>query len=289
MHRSILGGFLLALIAGCSNDVHPIGTGPAAVDSDGGVGSGGSAGSGGAAGASASGGAGGDTTVSTTACTTDADCSNGLRCGYAVADHCAATGVCVGSNCQNSACITPAGACGCNGQSVEIVQMVSTGTNSSQLLYASAPYRGVGPCGGPTNDAPVACNDGTGATNCCGAGVTGGASCSTPDLECWTACTQGYHGHLVCSEGAWVAGKGLFPCGAGSPDVVACNDGTGATNCCGPSVASGAACSDSGLSCWSACSQGYRSQFGCGGGIWNAGHGLYPCDAADGGTPDAAK
>lgn len=138
MHRSILGGFLLAFIAGCSNDVHPIGSGPASVDSDGGAGSGGGAGNAG------NGGAGGDTTVSTTACTTDADCSNGLRCGYAIADHCAATGVCVGSNCQNSACITPAGACGCDGQSVDIVQMVSTGPNSSQFLYSVGALYGRG-------------------------------------------------------------------------------------------------------------------------------------------------
>jgi hypothetical protein len=73
----------------------------------------------------------------------------------------------------------------------------------------------------PTSDSgevDVACNDGTGATDCCPTGAAGGASCSVAGA-CFTRCTffgdgssQGWRGHLACSGGTWTAGHGLFPC-----------------------------------------------------------------------------
>jgi Kelch motif len=91
------------------------------------------------------------------ACATDSDCHAGLSCGYAVADGCAAKGVCVQSNCQGSACITPAGMCGCDGQSILPVQS-QISANSITTLYASAPSSGrIGPCTGfPSADAAAA-------------------------------------------------------------------------------------------------------------------------------------
>ena len=94
-------------------------------------------------------------------CVKDADCPVGLSCGYAVADGCAAKGVCVQSNCQNGACLTPAGMCGCDGQTILPVQSQQLSPNSSTLVYASAPSSGkIGPCtgipdAGFTADAPT--------------------------------------------------------------------------------------------------------------------------------------
>ena len=81
-------------------------------------------------------------------CAKDADCPAGLSCGYAVADGCAAKGVCIQSNCQGGACITPGGMCGCDGQGIVAVQVQNSG-NSFTVLYTSAPSSGrVGPCTG---------------------------------------------------------------------------------------------------------------------------------------------
>lgn len=234
MHRSTLSSFLTLFVLGCGGEVHMIGTGPvgAAAGDD----AGGAAGAG-AAGNPANGGGVNESTATVPSCTTDADCTGGLRCGYAVADRCTATGVCVASNCSNGSCINPGGACGCDGQSVDIVVMASTGTNSSQTLYTSAPYRGIGPCGGPSLAPLVSCNDGTGANNCCGPDVAGGAPCNEPDLQCWTACTQSYHGHYLCSDGAWIAGKGLFPCGDTDAGIAPVDDANAPLECAGYTVA----------------------------------------------------
>jgi hypothetical protein len=55
--------------------------------------------------------------------------------------------------------------------------------------------------------------------------VTSGMSCqSGGPTECWTRCTSGFTGHLVCGgDGAWVAGLGLFPCSSdgGAPSDAA--------------------------------------------------------------------
>lgn len=67
------------------------------------------------------------------------------------------------------------------------------------------------PCGGVT-----ACSDGTGSTDCCwntafeGGGCDGSASRCSP-----TGCQRGFKSYLYCgSDGVWVAGEGLFACGA---------------------------------------------------------------------------
>jgi len=83
------------------------------------------------------------------ACNKDTDCLPGLSCGYPVADGCAAKGVCVQGNCQKGACLTPAGMCGCDGQTILPVQSQELSPNSTTVVYASAPSSGkVGPCKG---------------------------------------------------------------------------------------------------------------------------------------------
>ena len=86
-------------------------------------------------------------------CVSDQDCTGGLRCGYPVTDLCAATGVCIESNCSGAgtSCLSPGGMCGCNGQSIEPVKVITqtdpSGGGSMIIQYASAPSSGrVGPC-----------------------------------------------------------------------------------------------------------------------------------------------
>jgi hypothetical protein len=73
----------------------------------------------------------------------------------------------------------------------------------------------------------------------------------------------------------------------------ACNDGTGATDCCpvdGGIPSSGALCSPIGLDCCTPCfsflpdsGQGFRVQKFCTSAGWNSGHGLFACNRGDGG------
>jgi len=58
--------------------------------------------------------------------------------------------------------------------------------------------------------------------------------------------------------------------------LVACNDGTGDADCCPESATSGASC-NSDTPCWTRCSSGLGGEMSCSGGIWSAGHGLFPC------------
>jgi hypothetical protein len=62
----------------------------------------------------------------------------------------------------------------------------------------------------------MSCDDGTGRANCCQPTVISGASCpASTAAECWTRCSSGFTGHFECSgDGSWLAGLGLFPCGA---------------------------------------------------------------------------
>jgi hypothetical protein len=93
------------------------------------------------------------------ACVKDGDCPAGLSCGYAVADGCAAKGVCVQNNCQNGACLTPAGMCGCDGQTILPVQSQQSSANSITIVYASAPSSGkIGPCTGIPDAGSPGCN-----------------------------------------------------------------------------------------------------------------------------------
>jgi len=70
--------------------------------------------------------------------------------------------------------------------------------------------------------------------------------------------------------------------------TTACDDGTGNTDCCSPAPVPGAACTAASDTCWTSCSftspdsatDGERSEYSCSGGIWVAGHGLFPCTLA---------
>ncbi|HJX62749.1 MAG TPA: hypothetical protein VJ860_02220 [Polyangia bacterium] len=132
------------------------------------------------------------------ACTKDTDCLPGLNCGYAVADGCAAKGVCVQSNCQKNACLTPAGMCGCDGQTILPVQSQQPSPNSITIVYASAPSSGrIGPCTSIVDAGSAGCTwqgkvipvgqkldagDGCNTCECTVAGIACTArACSPPD------------------------------------------------------------------------------------------------------------
>jgi hypothetical protein len=89
----------------------------------------------------------------------------------------------------------------------------------------------------------------------------------------------------ACHSGA--SPTDVSPSGAGD-DVaatrVACDDGTGATDCCPNGTVAGGNCSAGNSICYSRCvfaddasTQGTRNEFSCPGGTWLAGHGLFPC------------
>ena len=68
--------------------------------------------------------------------------------------------------------------------------------------------------GNDTNDATIACNDGTGESNCCNPSAKEDGHCSSNGLQCWHPCMGGGHTEMTCNGTTWSAGKGLFPCGA---------------------------------------------------------------------------
>jgi hypothetical protein len=155
-------------------------------------------------------------------CVNDVDCPAGLSCGYLVAGGCSTKGVCVQSNCQNGACLTPAGMCGCDGQTILPVQSQQTSTNSIAIVYASAPSSGkIGPCTGIPDAGVAGCTwqgktisvgqqvdagDGCNICECTVAGIAcTGRACFPPDaptLVCslpW-ALTFGSNGGRVSSQ-----------------------------------------------------------------------------------------
>jgi hypothetical protein len=156
------------------------------------------------------------------ACLKDGDCPAGLSCGYAVADGCAAKGVCVQNNCQKGACLNPAGMCGCDGQNISPVQSQQLSPNSSTVVYVSAPSSGrIGPCMGIPDAGSAGCTwqgkvisvgqqvdagDGCNTCECTVAGIACTArACSPPDaptLVCSlsSALTFGSNGGKVSSQ-----------------------------------------------------------------------------------------
>jgi hypothetical protein len=176
----------------------------------------------------------------------------------------------------------------------------AAGSGSAGSGSAGSGSAGSGSAGSGT----VACDDGTGEADCCADPAISGP-CANEGLTCWTPCgfsspaaTDGYRGHKFCGGGQWTAGLGLFPCsravadgGGAGAGTVACDDGTGATDCCADPSPTGA-CANEGLTCWTRCAfpsaaatDGYRGQKYCAGGQWGSGHGLFPCSraASDGG------
>lgn len=86
-----------------------------------------------------------------------------------------------------------------------------------------------------------------------------------------------------------VAVVAFIACATKSADsgvVEPCQDGTADTSCCVASVRAGDPCSTPDATCDTRCvvddgGAGSRSRMSCTGGVWTAGHGLFPCD--DGG------
>jgi hypothetical protein len=100
-------------------------------------------------------------------------------------------------------------------------------------------------------------------------------SCGGGSWSC-TREVQGMGG-CNCPEDAG-GGDGTVPAGE------ACNDGTGSSDCCPSGVTPGTACPTDGFACYDRCSfpdgaahEGTRGAYSCAGGLWSAGHGLFPC------------
>ena len=74
----------------------------------------------------------------------------------------------------------------------------------------------------------------------------------------------------------------------GGSVLVACNDGTGNTDCCPASAVQDGPCNGTISQCSrGGCHGGFTSYLYCGGGLWSAGAGLHPCsvDAAPDSSP----
>jgi hypothetical protein len=71
----------------------------------------------------------------------------------------------------------------------------------------------------------VACNDGTGNTDCCPPSALGGGVCDVNIRACSQGgCHGGWVSYLICAgNGTWVAQKGLLPCGAPDASLWPCN------------------------------------------------------------------
>ena len=92
---------------------------------------------------------------------------------------------------------------------------------------------------------------------------------------------------LGCACQIGVSGADAHPSDSGdgvSATTEACNDGTGAADCCPSSTIVGGSCSSGISTCYSRCAfaedssrQGSRGEFSCPSGTWLAGHGLFPC------------
>jgi hypothetical protein len=90
-------------------------------------------------------------------------------------------------------CPTDGGVFDCKGgRCVDVSHLDAGGTGGS----GTGGSGGTGSMGGP-----------------CPSDARSSAPCDGRVAQCWTACAQGFKEQLVCSDGAWLAGHGLFPCG----------------------------------------------------------------------------
>ncbi|HVW30253.1 MAG TPA: hypothetical protein VHC69_33075 [Polyangiaceae bacterium] len=107
----------------------------------------------------------------------------------------------------------------------------------------------------------------------CPANVIEDTPCDGRIEQCFTPCVNGGQGQFVCGNGTWSAGKGIYPCTNGTD--------------CPFDASSGAACDGSVAQCWTPCAGGFKQQYACSGGFWQAGHGLFPCGADAGASIEA--
>jgi hypothetical protein len=166
---------------------------------------------------------------------------------------------------------------------------------SASCAAVSGCSSGASVCLRPTQDGgqPIESTGGE-----CPSGIIENDHCDGRIQQCWLACSAGFRGQMACSGGTWLAGKGLFPCGAdgggaggaGGTTAAGGAGGTGTTGGdCPASAQSAASCDGRIEQCWTRCNGGFRSQFVCSGGAWLAGHGLFPCAADAGTSNDAGK
>jgi hypothetical protein len=157
----------------------------------------------------------------------------------------------------------------------------------------------------PHSTSPVACNDGTGNTDCCPGDAEPGKPRNYDGPACYTPCSLGGRGHLGCGppgrDGSRVWGTDvgidicppgpLFIDGGGMTSLTPgpCDDGTGLVDCCPPDLPGPFyQCAMEGATCWLRCSNGMRQRLICSPGPEvTAIHGTEPC-SNDGGAADAS-
>jgi hypothetical protein len=105
---------------------------------------------------------------------------------------------------------------------------------------------------------------------CGGATLTGDSDASTP---------RDADGNDAAASPGTGGSDGEGGNEAGSSILVPCNDGTGNLDCCPPEAVAGGPC-DVDVTCQTACAGGFRGDRFCSGGVWGAGHGLFPCGDA---------
>jgi hypothetical protein len=178
----------------------------------------------------------------------------------------------------------------------------------SPLLLVTLLGLGVGACngrslskpdggdGGPQADVNTGDGsphvDGNTGDGCRYNGVTYAAGASFPSDDGCNSCTCN-GSNVGCTKRACLPDAGGTDADAGSAETIACDDGTGATNCCPLSAIVDTACSAEGLTCRTVClptlNGGYQSQRFCKGGRWAGGQGLFACGkpVLDGGNDGA--
>jgi hypothetical protein len=110
-----------------------------------------------------------------------------------------------------------AGMVACGGESAGTVKHVDVGTDASAG-------------GGSSSAGLVACDDGTGNTDCCPPSALEGGPCDVNTPRCSRGgCHSGFSSYLYCGSGTWNAGHGLFPCSVdagsdGSVSQMSCGD-----------------------------------------------------------------
>lgn len=108
----------------------------------------------------------------------------------------------------------PVVAAGCGGQTTGTVKRVDVSSDASTGGSRNGTGGAGTSSGGSTGSGLVACNDGTGNTDCCPPSAVEGGTCDGSVSKCSRGgCHAGFTSYLYCGGGTWSAGKGLFPCG----------------------------------------------------------------------------
>ena len=193
-------------------------------------------------------------------------------------DQCSTDGDCGGLTCEcgicTKPCVTPSN---CDKLSPSASCAAVPGCSSKATVCLRHVIQDAGPVHDGSQPTPTSGGD-------CPSDAAANDHCDGRIEQCWLPCGNGLRGQLSCSDGTWVAGKELFPCGnEGTGGAPGSGGSTGAGGSgttggdCPASVQSNAVVCDGRIEqCWTQCNSGFRGQFVCSDGSRLAGHGLFP-------------